>query len=146
MNVSRPSDALTAQLDARNTFGSLLIGLGSVSLLVGGVGVANTMIISVLERRQEIGLRRALGARRRQILLQFLTEAVALSALGGFAGAALGVASTVVYASLQGWPAVLPATAIAAGVVSSMAIGAAAGLYPARRAGRLPPTEALNTI
>jgi putative ABC transport system permease protein len=145
VNVSRPSDALTAQLDAKNTFGSLLIGLGAVSLLVGGVGVANTMIISVLERRQEIGLRRALGARRRQILSQFLTEAVALSALGGIGGAVLGVAATVGYASLQGWPVVVPATAIVAGVASSILIGAMAGLYPALRAGRLPPTEALNT-
>ncbi|GAA2712000.1 ABC transporter permease [Actinoplanes palleronii] len=145
VNVSRPSDALTAQLAAKNTFGSLLIGLGAVSLLVGGVGVANTMIISVLERRAEIGLRRALGARRRQILLQFLTEAVALSALGGLAGAALGVAATVVYAGAQGWPLVLPTTGIAAGVGSSIVIGAAAGLYPALRAGRLPPSEALST-
>ncbi|GID29773.1 ABC transporter permease [Paractinoplanes brasiliensis] len=145
VNVGRPSDALTAQLDAESTFSSLLLGLGAVSLLVGGVGVANTMIISVLERRQEIGLRRALGARRRQILLQFLTEAVALSALGGVAGATLGVAATVVYASLQGWPVILPGAAITAGVASSIAIGAAAGLYPALRAGRLPPTEALNT-
>ena len=144
VNVSRPSDALTAQLAAKNTFGSLLIGLGAVSLLVGGVGVANTMIISVLERRQEIGLRRALGARRRQILLQFLTEAVALSALGGLAGAAIGMAVVTVYASYQGWPLVVPATAIAGGVAASIAIGAVAGLYPAMRAGRLPPTEALT--
>ncbi|BCJ49099.1 ABC transporter permease [Actinoplanes sp. NBRC 14428] len=144
VTVSRPSDALTAQLAAKNTFSGLLIGLGAVSLLVGGVGVANTMIISVLERRREIGLRRALGARRRQILLQFLTEAVALSALGGIAGAALGLAATVGYARYQGWPLVLPATGIAAGVVSSVVIGAVAGLYPALRAGRLPPTEALR--
>jgi putative ABC transport system permease protein len=144
VTVSRPSDALTAQLAAKNTFDSLLIGLGAVSLLVGGVGVANTMIISVLERRQEIGLRRALGARRRQILLQFLTESVALSALGGIVGAALGVAATAVYAGSQQWPLVLPVTALAAGVASSIVIGAVAGLYPALRAGRLPPTEALR--
>ncbi|MFF3853199.1 ABC transporter permease [Micromonospora sp. NPDC002575] len=143
VKVSRPSDALTAQLAAKNTFGSLLIGLGAVSLLVGGVGVANTMIISVLERRQEVGLRRALGARRRQIRLQFLTEAVALSALGGLAGAALGLAVVFAYAMYQGWPLVLPLTAIAGGVAASIAIGAIAGLYPATRASRLPPTEAL---
>ena len=144
VKVSRPSDALTAQLAAKNTFSSLLIGLGAVALLVGGVGVANTMIISVLERRPEIGLRRALGARRRQILLQFLTEAVALSALGGVAGGVLGLAATVVYATAQGWPAVLPLTPIAAGAAASVVIGAIAGLYPALRAARLPPTEALT--
>jgi putative ABC transport system permease protein len=144
VNVSRPSDALTAQLDAKNTFSSLLLGLGAVSLLVGGVGVANTMIISVLERRQEIGLRRALGARRRQVLLQFLTEAVALSALGGIAGAILGITATIIYALLQTWPVVVPATAIITGVAASIAIGAAAGLYPALRASKMPPTEALN--
>ncbi|MFG2045560.1 ABC transporter permease [Dactylosporangium sp. NPDC048998] len=145
VKVSRPSDALTAQLAAKNTFGSLLIGLGAVSLLVGGVGVANTMIISVLERRQEIGLRRALGARRRQIRLQFITEAVALSALGGLAGAALGLAVVFVYATYQDWPIVLPLTVIAGGVAASITIGAIAGLYPATRASRLPPTEALTT-
>jgi putative ABC transport system permease protein len=145
VNVSRPSDALTAQLAAKNTFSSLLIGLGAVSLLVGGVGVANTMIISVLERRQEIGLRRALGARRRQILLQFLTEAIALSALGGLAGAAIGMAVVTSYATYQGWPLVVPTIAIAGGVTASVAIGAVAGLYPAMRAGQLPPTEALTT-
>ncbi|MFI6077294.1 ABC transporter permease [Actinoplanes sp. NPDC051343] len=143
--VSRPSDALTAQLAAKHTFGRLLLGLGAVSLLVGGVGVANTMIISVLERRPEIGLRRALGARRRQILTQFLTEAVALSALGGLAGAAIGLAVVSIYARYQGWPLVIPATAIAGGVAASVTIGALAGLYPAIRAGRLPPTEALTT-
>jgi putative ABC transport system permease protein len=143
--VSRPSDALTAQLAAKDTFGRLLLGLGAVSLLVGGVGVANTMIISVLERRQEIGLRRALGARRRQILTQFLTEAVALSTLGGLAGAAIGLTLVTVYARYQGWPAVIPASAIAGGAAASVTIGAVAGLYPALRAGRLPPTEALST-
>lgn len=145
VTVSRPSDALVAQLAAKNTFGGLLLGLGAVSLLVGGVGVANTMVISVLERRQEIGLRRALGARRRQIRLQFLTEAAALSGLGGLAGAALGLAVVTGYAAYQGWPLVLPATAVAGGVAAAVGIGVAAGLYPATRAARLPPTEALTS-
>jgi putative ABC transport system permease protein len=145
VTVSRPSDALTAQLAAKHTFARLLLGLGAVSLLVGGVGVANTMIISVLERRPEIGLRRALGARRRQILTQFLTEAVALSALGGIAGSAIGLAVVTLYARYQGWPLVVPAPAVAGGVAASVTIGALAGLYPAIRAGRLPPTEALAT-
>jgi putative ABC transport system permease protein len=145
VTVSRPSDALTAQLAAKNTFGSLLLGLGAVSLLVGGVGVANTMIISVLERRQEIGLRRALGARRRQVRLQFLTEAVALSTLGGVAGAAVGLVVALGYAAYQGWPLVFPLTAITGGALASIVIGAIAGIYPATRASRLPPTEALTT-
>ncbi len=145
VNVSRPSDALMAQLAAKDTFTSLLIGLGAVSLLVGGVGVANTMIISVLERRQEIGLRRALGARRRQILVQFLTEAVVLSGMGGLAGVVLGLSVVIIYATSQGWPPVVPLTAIAGGVAASVGIGAIAGLYPATRASRLPPTEALAT-
>jgi putative ABC transport system permease protein len=144
VTVSRPSDALTAQLAAKHTFSRLLLGLGAVSLLVGGVGVANTMIISVLERRPEIGLRRALGARRRQILAQFLTEAMALSALGGVAGAVIGLAVVIGYARYQAWPPAIPATAIAAGVLGSITIGALAGLYPAIRAGRLSPTEALT--
>lgn len=143
VTVSRPSDALTAQLAAKNTFGRLLLGLGAVSLLVGGVGVANTMIISVLERRPEIGLRRALGARRGQILAQFLTEAVALSSLGGLAGSAIGLGVVAAYATYQGWPVVIPAAAVGGGVAASIVIGAVAGLYPAIRAGRLPPTEAL---
>jgi putative ABC transport system permease protein len=143
VNVSRPSDALTAKLAAKDTFTSLLFGLGAVSLLVGGVGVANTMIISVLERRQEIGLRRALGARRRHVLLQFLTEAVVLSGLGGLAGVTLGLGVVITYAMSQGWPLVVPLSAIVGGVAASVAIGAIAGLYPATRASRLPPTEAL---
>ncbi|MFF7248787.1 ABC transporter permease [Embleya sp. NPDC008237] len=145
VKVSRPSDALEAQLAAKNTFTGLFVGLGAVALLVGGVGVANTMVISVLERRQEIGLRRALGAGRGQIRLQFLTEAVTLSGLGGVAGVVLGLIVTSGYARAQGWPLVLPWPAILGGVAASVAIGALAGLYPAGRAARLPPTEALSS-
>ncbi|MFF4417410.1 ABC transporter permease [Streptosporangium sp. NPDC001559] len=145
VQVSRPSDALTAQLAAASTFNSLFLGLGAVALLVGGVGVANTMVISVLERRQEIGLRRALGAHRGQIRLQFLAESVVLSLLGGLSGVLLGVLVTLGYAASRGWPLVLPVQALAGGVVASMLIGAVAGLYPARRAARLTPTQALAT-
>ncbi|WP_336214017.1 ABC transporter permease [Nonomuraea sp. LPB2021202275-12-8] len=144
--VSRPSDALTVQLTAASAFDSLLLGLGAVALLVGAVGIANIMIISVLERRQEIGLRRSLGATRGQIRLQFLTESVAVSMLGGAAGVAIGLAVTLGYAAYRGWPLVLPGAAIAGGVLLSVLIGALAGLYPARRAARLAPTEALATI
>jgi putative ABC transport system permease protein len=143
VRVSRPSDALAAQLAAKDTFNALLLGLGAVALLVGGVGVANTMVIAVLERRQEIGLRRALGAHRGQIRTQFLTEAVTLSGLGGIAGAVLGGAATYAYAAAKDWPFSIPAGALAAAVGASALVGAIAGLYPAGRAARLTPTEAL---
>ncbi|MDI2124879.1 ABC transporter permease [Yinghuangia seranimata] len=145
VKVSRPSDALAAQLAAKDTFNALLLGLGAVALLVGGVGVANTMVIAVLERRQEIGLRRALGAHRGQIRTQFLTEAVALAGFGGLAGAALGGLATYGYATAKGWPFAIPAGALAAAIAASALVGAVAGLYPAARAARLTPTEALAT-
>ncbi len=143
--VSRPSDALEAQHAADDALNSLLLGLGSVALLVGGIGVANTMVISVLERRGEIGLRRSLGATRGNIRGQFLTEAVLLSALGGIAGVLLGIGVTAVYSATQGWPTVVPLWAMSLGFVATVAIGAVAGLYPAMRAARLSPTEALAT-
>ncbi|MBK6014471.1 ABC transporter permease [Streptomyces sp. MBT53] len=146
VQVSRPSDALAAKRATQRTFSVLLLGLAGVALLVGGVGVANTMVVSVLERRREIGLRRALGAGRRQIRGQFLAESVALSALGGCAGTVLGAAVTAGYALWQSWPAVFPPLAVADGVLGAVAVGAAAGLYPAVRASRLPPTEALAAV
>ena len=146
VTISRPSDALAAQLAAKSAFTSLFLGLGAVALLVGGVGVANTMVISVLERRQEIGLRRALGAGRGQIRLQFLAESVVLSAGGGVAGTALGAAISAGYALWRSWPVSVSLQAMAAGACLAVVIGALAGLYPAARAARLPPTEALNTV
>jgi putative ABC transport system permease protein len=143
VRVSRPSDALLAKRATQSAFGALLLGLAGVSLLVGGIGVANTMVISVLERRREIGLRRALGAHRGQIRLQFLAESVALAALGGAAGAALGTAATIGYATWQLWPAVVPAWAVGGGIGGALAVGVVAGVYPAIRAARLTPTEAL---
>jgi putative ABC transport system permease protein len=145
VKVSRPSDALAAKEATDTTLSGLLLGLGAVALLVGGVGVANTMVISVLERRSEIGLRRALGATRGHIRLQFLTESQLLSALGGVGGALLGIAVTAGYAAYQDWPAVVPAWATAGGVLATLVIGACAGIYPAWRAARLSPTEALAT-
>ena len=144
-NVSRPSDALQAQLAADSAFTSLFLGLGAVALLVGGVGIANVMVIGVMERRGEIGLRRALGATRRHIRAQFLLEALALAGIGGLAGVGLGSAVTAIYALGQGWRVVLPAVAIVGGIVSALAIGAVAGLYPAVRASQLSPTEALRS-
>jgi putative ABC transport system permease protein len=143
VNVSRPSDALTAKQATDTTLNALLLGLGAVALLVGGVGVANTMIISVLERRSEIGLRRSLGATRPHIRIQFLAESLLLSALGGIGGAVLGIGVTAGYALYQSWPAVVPAWATIGGVLATLVIGTFAGIYPAWRAARLSPTEAL---
>jgi putative ABC transport system permease protein len=146
VDVSRPSDALAAEAAAQTTFTGLLLGLGAVALLVGGIGVANTMVISVLERRPEIGLRRALGATRGHIRMQFLGEALLLSLLGGGAGILLGSAVTAVYATLQGWPTVVPVWVVAGGITATLLIGAMAGLFPALRAARVAPTEALAAI
>ncbi|MEN3615311.1 FtsX-like permease family protein [Plantactinospora sp. ZYX-F-223] len=143
VQVSRPSDALAAKQATDQAFTGLLLGLGAVALLVGGVGVANTMVISVLERRAEIGLRRSLGATRGQIRLQFLAEALLLCALGGAGGVLLGIAVTTTYAHTQHWPTVVPAWVMAGGFAATLVIGAIAGLYPAVRASRLAPTEAL---
>ncbi|MFJ3394886.1 ABC transporter permease [Leifsonia aquatica] len=144
VKVSRPSDALSAKKAADQAFTGMLVGLGSVALLVGGIGVANTMIISVLERRREIGLRRSLGAARRHIRRQFVAEALLLSALGGVGGAVLGAVVTVAVAAANGWPATVPPAAVGVGFVSTLVIGAVAGLYPAIRAARIPPTAALS--
>jgi putative ABC transport system permease protein len=145
VNVSRPSDALEAKAAAKTAFTSLFLGLGAVALLVGGVGIANVMVISVLERRSEIGLRRALGATRRHVGVQFLAESLLLSACGGICGTLLGAAVTIGYAESEGWTATVPAIALAGGVGVAVAVGAVAGLYPALRAARLSPTEALRT-
>jgi putative ABC transport system permease protein len=143
VDVSNPSDALIAQRAASSTFNSLLLGLGAVALLVGGIGVANTMVISVLERRAEIGLRRSLGATRGQVRTQFVAESLLLSLLGGAGGVLGGCLVTSVYAGTQQWPPVVPLWAIAGGLGATLLIGVVAGLYPAIRAARLSPTEAL---
>jgi putative ABC transport system permease protein len=146
VDVSQPSQALTAQADAVGAFDTLFLGLGAVALLVGAVGVANIMVISVLERRQEIGLRRALGATRGQIRTQFLSEAILLALVGGAIGVILGAISTAVYAHVKGWAIVIPAEAWAGGLGAAILIGALAGLVPAIRAARLSPTQALWTV
>ncbi|MFE5535489.1 ABC transporter permease [Streptomyces sp. NPDC056492] len=145
VRISRPSDALAAKRATQSTFSALFLGLAAVALLVGGIGVANTMVISVLERRREIGLRRALGAGRGQIRAQFLTESVALSGLGGLSGTLIGVLATLGYTTYQGWPPVIPWLSVAAGIGGAIAVGMAAGVYPSLRAARLTPTEALAT-
>jgi putative ABC transport system permease protein len=142
--VSRPSDALSARLEVAGSATSVLLGLGAVALLVGGVGIANVMVISVLERRTEIGLRRALGASRRHVATQFLVESLLLGALGGVAGVGIGTATTYALAYQRGWQALVPAPAMWGGLLAATVIGVAAGLYPAVRAARLSPTEALR--
>jgi putative ABC transport system permease protein len=143
--VDKPSDALEAQEAADDAFTALLLGLGAVSLIVGGVGIANVMVIAVLERRGEIGLRRALGATRGHIASQFLGEAILLGAMGGTGGILLGVAVTAIYANFKGWATLVPPIALIGGITAALLIGGIAGLYPAARAARLSPTDALRT-
>ena len=146
VTVSQPSDALTAQADAKGALDTLFLGLGAVALLVGAIGVANIMVIAVLERRPEIGLRRALGATRGHIRTQFLAEAILLSLAGGAAGVILGAAATAAYAHTHGEAAVIPPEAWAGGPAAAIIIGALAGLLPAIRAAHLSPTQALWSI
>jgi putative ABC transport system permease protein len=146
VNVSQPSDVLTARAAAAGAFDSLFLGLGVVALIVGAVGVANIMIISVLERRSEIGLRRALGATSSHIRTQFLTESILLAVIGGIVGVLAGVAATAIYASAKDWAVVIPAEAWTGGIGAAVLIGAFAGLMPAVRASRMPPTVALRTV
>lgn len=144
--VSQPSDVLTVRAAAAGAFDSLFLGLGVVALIVGAVGVANIMIISVLERRSEIGLRRALGATKGQIRTQFLAESILLAVIGGVVGIAVGAAATTVYAHAKGWETVIPPLAWGGGFGAALAIGALAGLLPALRAARMSPTEALWSV
>jgi len=144
VEVSRPSDVLVAQAAAEDAFSSLFLGLGAVALFVGGIGIANIMVISVIERRGEIGLRRAIGATRGHIMRQFLTESLLLGLIGGVAGVLLGSAVTAGYATLQGWGIIIPTVAVTGGLAAAVLIGAVAGMYPAMRAARLSPTEALR--
>jgi putative ABC transport system permease protein len=146
VQVSQPSAALTARAEAQGALNSLFLGLGAVSLLVGAVGVANIMLIGVLERRSEIGLRRSLGATKANIRTQFLSEAILLALIGGVVGVTAGVISTAVYALTKHWQISVPITAWAGGLAAALLIGAVAGLLPAVRAARMSPTEALRTV
>jgi putative ABC transport system permease protein len=144
VEITRPSDALAAKAKVDESLTALLLGLGAVALLVGGIGIANVMVISVLERRSEIGVRRALGATRRHVRLQFLVESVLLAALGGTAGVAIGAGITKAYANSRGWSFTVPVLGLLGGIAVSLAVGAVAGLYPAIRASRLAPAEAVR--
>ena len=143
---TEPADILKAELVTKGAYNGLFLGLGAVALLVGGVGIANVMVISVLERRSEIGLRRALGASRRHVAEQFLAEALLLAVIGGVAGTIIGLVATAIYARSQDWSVEIPAVALYGGVGAALIIGAVAGLYPSVRAARLSPTEALRTV
>ncbi len=146
VDVSRPSDALAARATTDAALRNLLVGLGAVALVVGGVGITNVLVISVLERRGEIGVRRALGARRRHVAGQFLVEAGVLALLGGLAGVLLGSVVTAVYARAQGWLIAVPVGALTAGVGLALAVGLLAGVSPAIRAARLDPADAIRPI
>ena len=146
VTVSHPSSTLVARARAKGALNSLFLGLGAVSLLVGAVGVGNVMLIGVLERRSEIGLRRALGATKGNIRVQFLSEALLLGVIGGIAGVALGVLATAIYATTQHWAVVIPNLAWAGGLGAALAIAAIAGLLPALRAARMSPTQALWSV
>ena len=146
MAVSFPSDILKAEVVTKGAYNGLLLGLGAVALLVGGVGIANVMVISVLERRSEIGLRRALGASRRHVAEQFLAEALSCPSWAAWPAPSSAVAATAIYAVNQHWSVQIPALALYGGVGAALVIGAIAGLYPSMRAARLSPTEALRTV
>ena len=146
VEVSRPSDALAAKAEANSAFTSLLLGLGAVALVVGAIGIANVMVVAVLERRNEIGLRRALGATKRAVRTQFLCESLVIGTAGGLLGLALGGAVTAGYAVRRGWTVDVPPLVLAGGFAAAIVCGALAGVYPAIRASRLPPTEALRAI
>jgi putative ABC transport system permease protein len=143
VNVSQPSNALAAKEAVDSSASTLVLGLVLISLIVGGIGIANTMYLAVIERRREIGLRRALGATRGQIRLQFVAEAAVLAVAGSLTGALLGAAGVAGYALYDGLPVVISAASVAGAIAGGLLVGVIAGLYPALRAAQLTPTESL---
>ena len=144
VEVSRPSDALEAQQAVEASFTNLLLGLGSVALLVGGVAIANVMVMSVLERRMEIGVRRSIGATRREIKYQFLLESIVLSGIGGLVGVMLGSLITLAYTNYTNIVFSIPVWQILGAVVLALLIGAISGVYPAIKASKIQPAEAVR--
>ena len=144
VEVSRPSDALEAQQAVEASFTNLLLGLGSVALLVGGVAIANVMVMSVLERRMVIGVRRSIGATRREIRYQFLLESIVLSGIGGLVGVMLGSLITLAYTNYTNIVFSIPVWQILGAVVLALLIGAISGVYPAIKASKIQPAEAVR--
>jgi ABC-type antimicrobial peptide transport system permease subunit len=143
-NLRHPTEIAEAIADSARTMELLLACVASVSLLVGGVGIMNIMLVSVTERTREIGLRMAVGARGRDVLRQFLLEAVVLGVLGGLIGVGLGMAGTQASANVFAWPTRVSQNAIVMAVAFSAAVGVFFGYYPARRAARMDPIDALR--
>ena len=146
VQVTGLGDLAGARETADDSLSGLAVGLAAIALLVGGIGIANTMVVAVLERRGEIGLRRALGARPGQIAGQFVAEAIVLGGLGGIAGVVCGALAVVAYAAIQGQSATIPVLVLVGGPIVALAVGVIAGLYPAVSAARLSPTTALRTV
>ncbi|MFD1195234.1 ABC transporter permease [Seohaeicola saemankumensis] len=143
--VTIPSETMALQHASTRTFAWLLAAVASVSLIVGGISIMNIMLVSVTERTREIGLRLALGARRRDVRNQFLMEAITLCLLGGIIGLALGVGAAILIADLAGWPIFVGLDAVLLAMFFAGGIGMFFGWYPARKAARLEPVEALRT-
>ncbi len=143
-NMRNRTEFLATAQETTQTFTFLLAGIAAVSLLVGGIGIMNIMLVSVTERTREIGVRKALGATRRNIMLQFLVEAVTLCMLGGLVGILFGSGGAYALARLQGWPTAISLQAVGMAFVFSAVVGIFFGLWPARRASTLDPIEALR--
>jgi len=143
-NIRAPDEQIRTREDAARSMGVMLAGIASVSLLVGGVGVMNIMLVSVTERTREIGLRMALGARQRDVQWQFLAEALVLGLIGGAGGVAVGLVASRVIAESSGWPLVVSSQTIGIAVAFAVSIGLVFGFYPARHAASLDPIDALR--
>src|SRR5262249_9600780 len=143
-NIRNPEDIIQAQLEASRTLSMLLIAIASISLVVGGIGIMNVMLVSVTERTREIGVRVAVGATEGAIQLQFLGESVMLSLVGGAAGVVVGIAGSFLGGRTLNWSMQISPESIVIAAAFSIAVGVFFGYYPARKASRLDPIEALR--
>jgi putative ABC transport system permease protein len=143
-SVIAPAELLAQQQRTQHIFDLVMVAIASISLLVGGIGIMNIMLAAILERTREIGVRRALGARQRDVIRQFLVEAVLISLMGGLLGIAFGFGMSRVIALLAGWSTVTTFSSILLAFAFSVSIGLLFGIYPARQAARLDPVEAIR--